>query len=116
MFQALLHIPVKILLSIAGALFTLNFATYFTQHYPRQADDPVIAESVHKCDSQTKRHVHRHIRVEQLPELEVERARIMALRGLELETELESELHELKSKIEVLRMQENGREIRIEIN
>ncbi|NND73120.1 MAG: hypothetical protein HKN43_16215 [Rhodothermales bacterium] len=88
MFSALLNVPVKILLSIAGALLALNFGAFITKHFG-DTDRPIVAHEIVDCRS------HDHGVVVQMNGIEEERARLTALQGLLFQEEIQAELDEL---------------------
>jgi uncharacterized Fe-S cluster-containing protein len=95
MLNALLHIPVKILLSVAGALLTLNFATFVTKYIDNH-DNPIIAERI-EC-----RHAHEHDIMIHFNQAEEERARVLVLEGLNYDVKVQADLKEMSEQIERL--------------
>ena len=96
MFTALLNVPAKILLSIAGALFTLNFATFIEKHFGQQ-DRPIVAEQVVGCEEASQ-----HRLIVQMNKVREEQARVIAIQGLFEEQELQAEFEELSARVEKL--------------
>ncbi len=106
MFNAILHIPVKILLSILGTLLTLNFATLLTKNFS-QNDQPIVAEVI-RVD-----HNHQHTLTIHLNQIHEERARIQALQGLLESEELRAEFEELNIHAERLTRERSERHRKI---
>lgn len=95
MLSALLHIPVKILLYVAGALLTLNFATFVAKHLDNH-DNPIIAQRI-ECQ-----HAHEHDIMIHFNQAQEERARIMVIEGLLYEEEIQAQFEEMNAQIERL--------------
>lgn len=114
MLQALLLVPAKILLSVAGALFALNFATYATMKYSQQDNEILaITESGPRCGTDDI-HIHsfesaatsKHL-LHEKARLEVEKARLVTLRGIMHDSEIDVQIGELRSRLDELRLRED---------
>lgn len=119
MLHALLNVPAKILLSIAGALFALNFATYATMKYQSPNHELIALESGLRCGTQDI-HLHElevaesraHL-IQEEARLKAEQARLLTLQGLLNDSAVDAEVAEMRRRIEELRAE--GSELRSQV-